>query len=594
MVFEYRGNIYAAEGKRNSCSCSWVHGPPRALVSVEASTSIHCRCTTPFESIVKILLAKSFKSTEAGCEFEISVRKLCYKMAKLLLLADSNYVNNIGDYCGRRIKDLEVKSCQSRKSAMAEISGAEEGIVVVSCLDMIASDVSKSTPVGADSAVEVYYNQLLFKMVEKVDESDGKLAFGLVAPLFWTSLSEEIRRSMNHTYKLMKKAPLNNVMISDYVRGVNAGADGTHLTSNSAGRYIKHIHDFFGQVGEATGLGPIAFIDQEQTPQSSRTDWAEDSMDRPDPDAFANLGPPMDDVPSPARTATMLSASLLDMDGPRNSAPVSARSAIESTQARLIRLAEPLPNLSLPPPALLPSLQHNHAGGGLDRRVGALEAMAFYNNVAIAGLKEEMDTEANKAMLNRITISGVAIPGLEKMGDDAKVPVMKEKVKAIIDSLKEDGQVYEVQFVRHLNKQQRGQKSSVIEVKLADAKQAKELRNEFVKKQKSLAEKINITPVVRLATRVRVEIMHSIAQLVARSDSTVTKAMCVQFIPKPVIKVVRRSFAGIESARSMTFTEAVCWVKQQGLERALDLRKAYERVGAAFRGTRAQHFVLLN
>ena len=128
-------------------------------------------------------------------------------MAKLLLLADSNYVNNIGDYCGRRIKDLEVKSCQSRKSAMAEISGAEEGIVVVSCLDMIASDVSKSTPVGADSAVEVYYNQLLFKMVEKVDESDGKLAFGLVAPLFWTSLSEEIRRSMNHTYKLMKKAP---------------------------------------------------------------------------------------------------------------------------------------------------------------------------------------------------------------------------------------------------------------------------------------------------------------------------------------------------------------------------------------------------
>ena len=131
-------------------------------------------------------------------------------------------------------------------------------------------------------------------------------------------------------------------------------------------------------------------------------------------------------------------------------------------------------------------------------------------------------------------------------------------------------------------------------MKLADAKQAKELRNEFVKKQKSLAEKINITPVVRLATRVRVEIMHSIAQLVARSDSTVTKAMCVQFIPKPVIKVVRRSFAGIESARSMTFTEAVCWVKQQGLERALDLRKAYERVGAAFRGTRAQHFVLLN
>ena len=70
--------------------------------------------------------------------------------------------------------------------------------------------------------------------------------------------------------------------------------------------------------------------------------------------------------------------------------------------------------------------------------------------------------------------------------------------------------------------------------------------------------------------------------------------MCVQFIPKPVLKVVRRSYAGVESTRTMTFTEAVTWVKEKGLERALDLRKSYERIGAAFRGTRAQHFVLLH
>ena len=520
-------------------------------------------------------------------------------MAKLLLLADSNYVNNIGDYGGRKIKDLVVKSCQSRRSAMSEISGAEEGIVVVSCLDMIASDVSKTTPVGADAAVEVYYNQLLFKMVERVDEADGKLAFGLVAPLFWTSLTNEVHRSMNHTYKLMKKAPLNNILISDYVKGIKAVEDGTHLTINSANRYIKHIHDLFGAIGDSTGLGPVVFLQPEQPLQPGRMDWAEEVMDQPDPEAVSVLGPPEDQVPAPERTTTMLSASMLTMDGPMRQATLPMGAAapfLDSTQSRLMRLADPLPDLSLPPPGrhLPPVHQQPVAGASLDRRVGALEAVSFYNNVAMAGLKEEIDTEANKAMLNRVVISGVVIPGLEKMEDTVKVPIMKEKIQAIVDSLKEDGQVYEVKFVRHLNKQIRGQKSSVIEVSFADAKQTKDLRAEFVKKQKSLAEKINITPVVRLATRVRVEIMHSIAQLVARSDSTVTKAMCVQFIPKPVIKVVRRSFAGIESARSMTFTEAVCWVKQQGLERALDLRKAYERVGAAFRGTRAQHFVLLN
>ena len=440
-------------------------------------------------------------------------------MSKLLLLADSNYANNVGDYCGRRIKELEFKSCQSRRSAMTEISTAEEGIVVVSCLDMIAADVSKTTPVNADAAIEVYYNQLLLKMVEKVDEADGKLAFGLVAPLFWKSLPEEVKRSMNHTYKLMKKAPLTNILITDYVKGVSAGTDGTHLTSASAARYIKFIHDLFGRVGEATGLGPVVFLEPEQPPPASRTDWAEEVMDQTDPEAVSALGPPEEDVPSPARTTTMLSASMLEMDGPSrrsSGVAVSTGPLIESTQARLIRLANPLPDFSLPPPAPYSAKQQHQAGGSLDRRVGALEASAFYNNLTMAGLKEEIDTEANKAMLNRVTISGVVIPGLERMADQEKVPVMKEKVQAIIDSLKETDQVYEIQFVRHLNRQIRGQKSSVIEVKFPDSKQAKDLRAEFVKKQKSLAEKINITPVVRLATRVRVEMMHSIAQLLAR------------------------------------------------------------------------------
>ena len=96
-----------------------------------------------------------------------------------------------------------------------------------------------------------------------------------------------------------------------------------------------------------------------------------------------------------------------------------------------------------------------------------------------------------------------------------------------------------------------------------------------------------------MATRVRVEIMHSVANLIKRQDSTVVRALCLQYIPKPVIKVVRKSMAGAESTQTMTFIEAVCWVKENDLIRAIDLSKAYERAGTTFNRVLTQSFVLL-
>ena len=152
----------------------------------------------------------------------------------------------------------------------------------------------------------------------------------------------------------------------------------------------------------------------------------------------------------------------------------------------------------------------------------------------------------------------------------------------------------QLRVVRHLNNQIRGQKSAVIEARFADAKQTKQLRAVFVKKQKSLPEKINITPVVRVSTRVRIEMMHSIAFLLKRHDRTVANAMCIQFIPKPIIKIVYKSAAGEESSRSMSFIESISWVKENGYQHSIDLKKARERAGAAFRSTLGQGFVLLD
>ena len=156
------------------------------------------------------------------------------KMSRILLVTDSNYINNVGTYKGQMVKNLEVKSCQSRKAAIQAMSEVEEGMVVISCLDMMAADVYKSTLNNADAAVEVYLNQLVFKIVDRVDETDGKVAFGIVAPLFWSSHPQPVSRALNHTFKLLKNSLLNNIWFSEYVKEVKAGAD----------RYIKHIVEF--------------------------------------------------------------------------------------------------------------------------------------------------------------------------------------------------------------------------------------------------------------------------------------------------------------------------------------------------------------
>ena len=517
-------------------------------------------------------------------------------MARLLLLADSNFQNNIGEYSGRKIKNLEFKSCQTRKAVMSELSGVEEGIVVVSCLDMIAADIVKTTPQGAEQAVELYYNQLVYKLVDRADEADGKLAFGVMAPLFWSSLPVTVRRAMNHVYKTLKTTPMNNVWISDPIKNVWAGADGTHLTGNSAKHYIRQIQDFAVKIESASKVKCIEF---DSTPEGDPgMDWNEEMVASDiDKEAVNILVAPGDqDLPPPERSGTS-SGSIL--------APPRLNFPADDTQQRLMRLASPIPfpDMSIPPPGSTNSGRRTPQPeteevslNSLARRVGALEAKTFYDNLTTASLKEELDSEANKAMLNKVTFSGVVIPGLEGLNDTDKIRVMRAKVQEIIELLQEPNQEFEVQFVKHLNKQVKGQKTSVLEVRFANSQQAMGLRAEFAKKQKTvtLPSKVNITPVVRLATRVRIEMMHSIANLIKQHDRAVTRAMCLQYIPKPVIKLSYKSAAGEDYSRSMSFIEAISWVKENGYQQTIDLKKARDRAGASFRSTLSQNFVLLD
>ena len=71
------------------------------------------------------------------------------------------------------------------------------------------------------------------------------------------------------------------------------------------------------------------------------------------------------------------------------------------------------PDLTIPPPPIVSTfLEVNGSFAKVNSRLTTLESRSYYTNVMTATLKEEQDTEANRALLNRVTFSGVTIENL--------------------------------------------------------------------------------------------------------------------------------------------------------------------------------------
>jgi hypothetical protein len=198
-------------------------------------------------------------------------------------------------------------------------------------------------------------------------------------------------------------------------------------------------------------------------------------------------------------------------------------------------------------------------------------------------------------MMDRITIIGIRIPNIRRMKDAERVSTMKSKVEGFLSKLKDEGQRIDVIFVRHLNRQARNPENTVLEVRLGNGEQALSVRNKFVKvRDETEWENFNITPTVRLATRVRIEILQAVSKVVKAKDTSVSRTQCLQFVNKPVLKVFRKDDRGNEYFRVMSFIDSVVWIIENEFEKQLDLRKAYQKAGSNFRSTITQHFVIMN
>lgn len=534
------------------------------------------------------------------------------KMAKLLLLADSNYAQNIRSFQGTRIKNLQFVECQSKRAVLTELGSVYEGIVVIANLDNVAAEAAKGAIDAQDRAVELHLEHLLLKVMERLEEADGRLVCVFFAPIYWKSHSEQVRSGLAHAYELYQKSPITNLILTTYAPDLKVGPDGVHLIPHAANKFIERIHQTFVRIDQDKGWN-LAQVEA----STGSVSWADDEEQRSD-EFGTPLVPPTNDV-SPSRTLSMVSMSML----PSRSLTLQGPRTLNTTQHRLFDLvgsgtganATPirprgpfLHNYQMPPPSMpmrtapaasqpstWPTMLTPELNSSLDKislRVGYLETKSFHDNLMMAALKEAEDTEANRAMLNRVTVIGIKILDFHKMSNEEKVEAMKAKAQEVFDELAETGQKFEPVFVRHLNRKVRGQDSLILEVKLATEKQAIDLRANYVKKREGLGS-INIVPVTRLSTRVRIEILQAVAPLVKRQDRSVSKVQCLQFQPKPVLKITKTDNRGNEAFRMMPFIECVTWIKENGLEKAVDLSKAYNRAGASFRGIMSQTFVLL-
>jgi len=416
--------------------------------------------------------------------------------------------------------------------------------------------------------------------------------------------------------------------------GMLVGRDRIHLITRAGRKYVEIVYEMFKMIDQSQECGLVEFEspDFTLTPEAAGAmRWDEEEAEQAEEEEVAmEIVPPTDPI-SPSRTLSSVSASMLPrLESSRNRVdPRPSQGALQNpltganaTQVRPggtvgqrnpeVRFAVPPPSLPQPiasvfrapappqvtPPTSWPTMLTPELSTSLiriEQRIGTLEAKSLQDNLMMATLKEEQDTEANRAMLDRVTVVGLSIPGLFEMRDNDKIEPMRERLQELFDYLADEGQKFEAGYVRHLNRQLRGRRTAVIEVRLGSEKQAGELRTNFIKKRDNRElNGVNIIPSVRLATRVRVEILHAIGNVIKSKDSTVTKTQCLQFIPKPILKITREDPRGHEFVRSMTFIEAIVWIKENGHEKLVDLQKAYDRAGSAFRGVLSQSFVIMN
>ena len=532
-------------------------------------------------------------------------------MAKFLLLGDSNIANNLQHQAVIGKGQFEFKKCTTKGLFIDKILAAQLDFVVMAGIDCIVNE-ALTAPRESERSISLVLNYLVSKIVEKLEsEESSNMTVVLASPLYWNDFTEDVKKSLQSTYKQIRKDWKHRIKFLPPCPGMTFLQDRVHLDELSGVRYTNHVIKkscSLAKIIPNPASNPSWADDAELQLMDDEEMEQDDSQIIPDftlnrstsaalrtPQLSMSTGPAPNGPPLPLPLSTGMPASSQLLHQPPFYMPPPAQQAS--------MLSQPFHQIVTLPSQGPTNQELTQKIEDLAKRMDMTEDKAYYDNLTFAAIKEDQDDLSNRNNLDRITLTGVKIENFNRMAENEKPAAMKAAVNSIIELVtpEADRQERQVVFTRHKNRHIREAKSVVIEARFQNAKQATAFRKEFVatcKKLKAdeelpaLLEGVATFPIQTLGTRVRAALLRAMARVVDSQTGPNITAFCQPFLTRPMLKIVTK-MNDSTSVQSYGFVDSILKLKSNKDLHRVSRDEAYQTAGSNFRGRLEQHFVIL-
>jgi len=216
----------------------------------------------------------------------------------------------------------------------------------------------------------------------------------------------------------------------------------------------------------------------------------------------------------------------------------------------------------------------------------------FANNLIIARTREDLDSNSNRSKEDRVVMTGLKSSTVMPVDNRARIEWLKKLAMKIFQELVPGfpGKILYLSQGKALDRF-----LPMIEVKIDSVVHAVAIRRAFAIKRKEKAlspelETLFVTNCVNLATRVRIDILKSLARKISDKKDL---AYVSGFISRPMMHIKKVGApANVRPMKSFTYIDAIS--RFGNLLTPGDLDTAYGRAGVAFKGQLSQNFVVLS
>jgi hypothetical protein len=228
-------------------------------------------------------------------------------------------------------------------------------------------------------------------------------------------------------------------------------------------------------------------------------------------------------------------------------------------------------------------------GNDANRRITLLEAemkaRKNNDNLLFARIREELDAISNIAKEDRIIMTGITSKTPPPTGAGPRKDWLNQIVSGIFNEIDPSfkGKILFINQGRNS-----GKDIPMVKIRMESKEAAARIWKAYADKRKAGTDfgRLFVANCVGLATRVRVDVMKSIAAKLNNSDQA---AYVTAFTSRPILYIKPKS--GNQKPMAYTFGDEV--ERYGDVVREDDLGEAYRRSGNSFKGQLEQHFVVL-